>query len=55
MKTIKVLKHGIKEKSFFLYGLEFLAMVFNNYEVKINELRFVLKELNLRLIKIGDY
>ena len=55
IKPIKVLKHGIKEKNFFLYGVEFLAIVFDNYEVKMKELRFVLKELNLRLMKIGDY
>ena len=30
IKPIKILKHGYKEKSYFMYGLEFLSSLFSN-------------------------
>ena len=40
-KPIKTLKHGRKEKSIFLYGLEYLAEILLNYEHRNRELDFV--------------
>jgi hypothetical protein len=40
-KPIKTLKHGRKAKSIFLYGLEYLAEIFLNYEHRGRELAFV--------------
>jgi len=44
-KPIKTLKHGRKAKSIFLYGLEYLAEILLNYEVKNKELAFVFSML----------
>jgi len=43
-KPIKTLKHGRKEKSIFLYGLEYLAEIFLNYEHRGRELAFVFRK-----------
>jgi len=43
-KPIKTLKHGRKAKSIFLYGLEYLAEVFLNYEHRSRELAFVFRK-----------
>jgi len=42
-KPIKTLKHGRKEKSIFLYGLEYLAEILLNYEHRTTQLAFVFK------------
>jgi transposase len=46
-KPLKTLKHGYKEKSLFLHGLEYLAETLLNYEIKKKELVFVFKMLEL--------
>jgi hypothetical protein len=43
-KPLKALKHGRKSKSIFLYGLEYLAEIFLNYEHRTRELAFVFKK-----------
>ena len=53
-KPLKVLKHGYKEKSLFLYGLETLADIFLNYEFRKRELATVFDMLNFKGLKIGD-
>lgn len=45
-EPIKTLKHGRKEKSLFLYGLEHLAEIFLNYEHKARELAFVFRRFD---------
>jgi len=47
-KPIKTLKHGRKAKSIFLYGLEYLAEILLNYEIKNKELVFVFKMLEFK-------
>jgi len=47
-KPIKTLKHGRKAKSIFLYGLEYLAEVFLNYEHRGRELDFVFRKFEFR-------
>lgn len=58
-KPIKTLKHGRKEKSIFLYGLEYLAETLLNYEHRLRQLVFIFEYLIERIvlseIKIDDY
>ena len=53
-QPLKVLKHGYKEKSLFLYGLETLADIFLNYEFRKKQLIFAFSVLNFKDLKIGD-
>ena len=50
-KPIKTLKHGRKAKSIFLYGLEYLAEIFLNYEHKAKELAFVFRRFEFRIFE----
>ncbi len=54
-KPIKTLKHGRKAKSIFLYGLEYLARIFLNYEYFSQELKFIFRLFHFKNLKIGDY
>lgn len=45
-EPIKTLKHGRRAKSIFLYGLEYLADIFLNYEHRGKELAFVFRRFD---------
>ncbi len=47
-EPVKTLKHGRKEKSIFLLGLEHLAEIFLNYELKGRELAAVFEKLEFQ-------
>ena len=55
IKPIKLLKHGRRAKSFFLYGFECLDEIFSNYEVKEKELAWAMKMFYIGGLKIDDY
>ena len=52
---IKVLKHGRKAKSLFLYGFEYLQEILLNYHLKNSELIFALKLFDIGNLKNDDY
>lgn len=54
-EPIKTLKHGRKAKSIFLYGLEYLARTFLNYQYFSQELKLIFKLFHFKNMKIGDY
>ncbi len=49
-KPIKTLKHGRKEKSFFLFGFEYLDEIFSHYDIRGRELAKAVK-----LFDIGKF
>lgn len=54
-KPIKILKHGRKAKSLFLYGFEYLDDIFSNYEVRGRALAWAMRKFNIGGLKIDDY
>jgi hypothetical protein len=55
IKPIKLLKHGRKAKSLFLYGFECLDEIFSNYEIRSKELAWAMRMFNIGDLKIDDY
>ena len=54
-KPIKLLKHGYKVQSIFLYGLEYLSEIFLHSENRGRQLAFVFKKLEFGVLKNDDY
>ncbi|GAB6044721.1 hypothetical protein JCM11957_03190 [Caminibacter profundus] len=41
IKHIKTLKHGYKEKSYFMFGLEFLSQLFSDFYFNAKKIKIV--------------
>jgi len=51
VKYIKILKHGFKEKSYFMYGLEFLCQLFSNFYYNVEKIKIVFEFFISKLTK----
>ena len=55
IEPIKILKHGRKAKSFFLYGFEYLDEIFSNYEFRTKELTITEELFKIEYIVQSEY